>query len=282
MQTKWATATRSQCSELTLIEREKVADAVPVREHDERCIGKTDLHVGKPADDTFGSGDVIRIERLQPIHAPPHLGEERAFGILAHARRKQVVELREHERGQTPRRRGRLEGAARGCVLPLAGVDGGELTGDLPRGLRLGIELHEGQGVARRVTEPGDRMARAVIDPPIVLRHAIQALHDDPPVCQSVDRLFEVVDGHVQDGEIAGLVLWLRIHEHRRSIPRPDPQRTRLDRGDIGDSQSQRPTIELPGLCDVINGKAAERGGDVVHGAPGLLTHAVCDSILSI
>ena len=92
-------------SEVALVKRQDVAHPVSVGQHDEGGIGQADLEVGVSPDDPLRCGNRLRVERFEPIHAPPDLGEKDTFGRDAHPRCQQVVELGEHERRQDPRGR---------------------------------------------------------------------------------------------------------------------------------------------------------------------------------
>src|SRR5918996_2470179 len=132
--------------------------------------------------------------------------------------------------------------------------------------LRRRGELDDREAIARRISEPGHGVPLAVIDPALVLRDSVEVLHDDASIRQFVNRPLEVLDGQIENGETSRLVLGLGIDENCRSISGLYPERTRAAGGGLGHSKPQRPTVKLPRDLDVVDGKAAERSCDVIHG----------------
>src|SRR5919106_4730022 len=84
--------------------------------------------------------------------------------------------------------------------------------------LRRRGELDDREAIARRISEPGHRVALAVIDPALVLRDSVEVLHHDASIRQLVNRPLEVLDGQIENGETGRLVLGLGIDENCRSI----------------------------------------------------------------
>lgn len=83
---------------MAFIKGQHVADSISMGEHDQRRIGETERERSVAADDPLGSGDVIGFECLHPIHPAADLSQEGSLSSLPNARRKQIVELRQHER----------------------------------------------------------------------------------------------------------------------------------------------------------------------------------------
>ncbi len=64
-------------AEVAPIEREDIAHLVAPREHDDRCVGDSDMEGGVAFDHARCNGNILRPERLQAIRAPHDLVEKR-------------------------------------------------------------------------------------------------------------------------------------------------------------------------------------------------------------
>lgn len=112
----------------SLVEREQIPDSVSLGQNHEGCIGEADVELRMTTNEPLGGGDLIGVERFEPIDGARDLGEERTLGLLVDPRGEQVVELGKHEWRQHP---GRWRGAQRrGCrgMVTLAAVDRGQKT----------------------------------------------------------------------------------------------------------------------------------------------------------
>ena len=62
---------------MPLIERQYVEVVVPAGEHDDRCVGETDVEIGERLDHLMRRGDVAGVEGFEPVGPARHLGEQR-------------------------------------------------------------------------------------------------------------------------------------------------------------------------------------------------------------
>lgn len=80
------------------IEGEDRSGAVPVRKHDDRRVGDTDLLVPIAIDDVRGYGKIFRIERRELVCAVRELTQDAQLDVHPEASRREVVDLSDYVR----------------------------------------------------------------------------------------------------------------------------------------------------------------------------------------
>ena len=125
-ETEWRPIALGDGTEVAFVECQQIVGAISLGEHDQGCVGETDVQVSVPLYEAPRRVHIVSAERGQHVRAAGHLIQQPQLSVDADPGREQVVQLSQNEWRQQSRRFRITQADGCNMVQALAPVDGRE------------------------------------------------------------------------------------------------------------------------------------------------------------